>query len=147
MNWDMETNYICPTVVHHSSNNSNNNNYVNLTECVLQTSPTTTIMETPQTTRLSTKKKHCRDRKRETVSCILLIIDNDDGIGNNTQQQSTKQNFTNFANTDLNGKRKFNTIVRIHSKEEGERESYQIIIMFYRFKSDPSSSCETSYQT
>ena len=57
------------------------------------------------------------------VSWIVFTIDNDDGIGNNTQQQSTKQNFTNFANTDLNGERKFNTIVRICSRgRRGGRE-------------------------
>ncbi|CAF0833067.1 unnamed protein product [Adineta ricciae] len=98
MNWDMETNYICPTVVHHSSNNSNNNNYVNLTECVLQTSPTTTMMQTPQTTKLN----------------------NDDSIGNNTQQQSTKQNFTNFANTDLNGSK---VIRLVRAKQATKRKS------------------------
>ncbi|CAF1687522.1 unnamed protein product, partial [Adineta ricciae] len=98
MNWDMKTNYICPTVVHHSTNNSNNNNYVNLTECVLQTSPATTIMETPQTTKLN----------------------NDDSIGNNTQQQSTKQNFTNFANTDLNGSK---VIRLVRAKQATKRKS------------------------
>ena len=72
MNWDMETNYMCPTVVHHSSNNSNNNNYVNLTECVLQTSPTTTMMQTPQTIKLSTKKQQCYDRKGEFHGLFLL---------------------------------------------------------------------------
>jgi hypothetical protein len=55
MNWDMESNFICPTVVHHPTNN-NNNNYVQLTECVLQTNPSTTIIQTPQTTKLSRKK-------------------------------------------------------------------------------------------
>jgi hypothetical protein len=44
MNWDMESNYICPTV---------NNNYVHLTDCVLQTNPSTTIIQNPQTTKLS----------------------------------------------------------------------------------------------
>jgi len=56
MNWDMEPNFICPTVVHHpSNNNNNNNNYGHLTECVLQTNPSTTIIQTPQTTKLSRK--------------------------------------------------------------------------------------------
>ncbi len=47
MNWDMESNYICPTV---------NNNYVHLTDCVLQTNPSTTIIQNPQTTKLSKEK-------------------------------------------------------------------------------------------
>jgi len=45
MNWDMESNYICPSV--------NNNNYVHLTECDLQTNPSTTIIQNPQTNKLS----------------------------------------------------------------------------------------------
>jgi hypothetical protein len=40
MNWDMESNYMCPSVVH-------------LTECVLQTNPSTTMIQNPQTTKLS----------------------------------------------------------------------------------------------
>ncbi|CAF3760547.1 unnamed protein product [Adineta steineri] len=97
MNWDMETNYICPTVVHHSSNN-NNNNYVHLTECVLQPNSSTTIIQTPQTTKLN----------------------NDDTIANTIQQQSTKQNFTNFANTDLNGSK---VIRLVRAKQATKRKS------------------------
>jgi hypothetical protein len=44
MNWDMESNYLCPSV---------NNNYVHLTECVLQPNSSTTIIQNPQTTKLS----------------------------------------------------------------------------------------------
>jgi hypothetical protein len=42
MNWQMEANYICPSVVH-------------LAECVLQTSSPTTLIQHPQTTKLSMK--------------------------------------------------------------------------------------------
>lgn len=91
----METNYMCPTVVQHSSNN--NNSYVHLNDCDLQTNPSTTIIQTPQTTKLSRKTFFFK-----RLTFYFFVLDNDDGA--TTQQQSTKQNFANFANTDLNGK-------------------------------------------
>jgi hypothetical protein len=100
MNWDMGSNYICPSV---------NNNYVHLNECVLQTNPSTTILPIAQTMKLSKKESNIIKK------LPFKIIDNEeeiqqDGIGHTTSQQlinntgTTKQNFTNFANTDLNGK-------------------------------------------
>jgi hypothetical protein len=93
MNWDMESNYICPTV---------NNNYPHLTDCGLQTNPSTTTIQNPQT-KLST------DNNSSSFQSKLLLTDNDEEIQHDgtTQQQSigtTKQNFTSYANADLNGK-------------------------------------------
>ena len=53
MSWDIESNYIRPSDVHRSSNN----NYIHLTECDLQTNPSTTAIRTPQPT-TSSRKKH-----------------------------------------------------------------------------------------
>lgn len=100
MNWDMESNYICPTV---------NNNYVHLTDCVLPENSTTTLIQNPSTSKLSTEKMF------DQQFLFILVSDNDgdiqhDGMGHAAQTQAintiatNKQNFANFASTDLNGK-------------------------------------------
>jgi hypothetical protein len=97
MNWDMESNYICPTV---------NNNYVHLTDCVLQTNPSTTIIQNPQTTKLNNDEEIQHD-----------------GLGHTISQQSIgtpKQNFTNFANTDLNSSK---VIRLVRAKQATKRKS------------------------
>ncbi|CAF1604533.1 unnamed protein product [Rotaria sp. Silwood1] len=101
MNWDMESNYICPSVVHHSSNN----NYIHLSECILQTNPSTTIIQNPQTIKLNNDDEIQQDN-----------------INNTTQQSSliTKQNFTNFTNTDLNGSK---VIRLVRAKQATKRKS------------------------
>ncbi|CAF3289336.1 unnamed protein product [Rotaria sp. Silwood2] len=104
MNWDMEANYICPSVVHHSSNN----NYIHLTECVLQTNPSTTVIQNTQTMKLNDDEIQ------------------QDAIVNATQQSSTinvgttKQNFSNFTNTDLNGSK---VIRLVRAKQATKRKS------------------------
>jgi len=56
MNWEVEANYVCPTIVHHPPNNK----YVQLAEHVLQTTPPSTILQYPHPitiTKLSTNPK------------------------------------------------------------------------------------------
>ncbi|CAF3589571.1 unnamed protein product [Rotaria sordida] len=105
MNWDMETNYICPSVVHHSSNN----NYIHLTECVLQTNPSTTVIQNTQTMKLNNDDEIQQDSIINTTQQTLTT-----NIG------TTKQNFTNFTNTDLNGSK---VIRLVRAKQATKRKS------------------------
>ncbi|CAM4746966.1 unnamed protein product [Rotaria magnacalcarata] len=96
MNWDMEANYICPPGVHHTSNN----NYIHLTDCTLQTNPSTTVIQNTQTTKLN----------------------NDDEIQqpSTSNMGTTKQSFTNFTNSDLNGSK---VIRLVRAKQATKRKS------------------------
>ena len=102
MNWDMESNYMCPSVVH-------------LTECVLQTNPATTMIQNPQTTKLS------KGKFNKNFISIKKFLDNEDEMNTSTNNiGTTKQNFTNFANTDLNGSK---VIRLVRAKQATKRKS------------------------
>jgi hypothetical protein len=123
--WEVEANYACPTIVHHPPTTK----YVQIAEQVLQTTPPTTIIQYPPAT---TTTKLNRDLQK-------LVHDEvkHDGIINATQQQlnnTTKLNFNNFNNTDIQGK--FNLFLLSNKT-----------LVHLRFKSRSSRSCSTSTKT
>ncbi|CAF2715309.1 unnamed protein product [Rotaria sp. Silwood2] len=110
-NWEIEANYACPTIVHRPPNTKS----IQLAEHVLQTTPSTTIIQHPRPI-TTTKLNHDLQQ---------LVNDEikQDGIRNATQQQqqllhnTTKQNLNN---TDINSSK---VIRLVRAKQATKRKS------------------------
>lgn len=132
MNWGMETNYPCPSVVHHSTNNS----YVHLADCVLSSGPSNSLHQQNSTNKSSLFYLHLTTNQFEISSSLdedqtaatttatvattntsnSLMVNTDEFRTDSIHQISSSQtnpstnnaggsNKQSFPNVDLNGKR------------------------------------------